>query len=295
MSQKQFLKELQERLPLPAYYLYSKDPYLLKDASRTISSLIPEQRRDFSFIVFDMAPSSTEPPEMSSVIDVLNTPGFFGEKKTVVLENVHTLKKKEYSQLSAYLKNPSTEVLLVMMSLKPTGAELKEKLKAVRVISIDMNTQELTDWLLRIYRERGIEVTVGAINLLIATVGHDAGRLISETDKISLLGKTRIDEKDVGEMFYGSSQFNVFSLADAIISKDKKRVFKIYRAISESIDSFSMVGVINWKFGELYMKGRHRKGWFKEAFGLLSEADRKIKSSGGSYPLEDLLIRLLQI
>ncbi|GMT46754.1 MAG: DNA polymerase III subunit delta [bacterium] len=293
MSQKQFLKEIENNLPSPVYYLYAKDTFLLKNAVDRIRGLVPEERREFNVMVYDIDSA----PPVYTIIDVLNTPGFFGEKKIVIVRNMQTMKKKESKVLFSYLDNPSLGSVFVMLSLKPPDKVMKEKFKGkVKVFSLDMKAQEIKAWLTELARQRGVEITSDAIGLLMATSGSDMGVLYEETEKASLLGRSRVDVNDISELIHGSASYSVFTLVDALVTKDRTRVFKIYSAMRDNLDPFAVLGAINWKYSELSKRtsGR-RKGYFSEVFKCLSEADRRLKTSGGEYPVEELFIRLLQI
>ncbi len=292
MSQKQFLKEIENNLPSPVYYLYAKDSFLLKNAVDRVRVLVPEERREFNVMIYDIDSA----PPVHTIIDVLNTPGFFGEKKMVIVRNIQTMKKKESKVLFSYLDNPSSGSVFVMLSLKPPDKGMKEKFKGgVKVLSLDMKAQEIKTWLTQLARQRGVEITSDAIGLLMATAGTDMGVLYEETEKAALLGKSRVDVNDISELIHGSATYTVFNLADALVTKDKIKVFRIYSAMRDSLDPFAVLGVINWKYSELSKSTSRRKGYFSEVFRCLSEADRRLKTSGGEYPVEELFIRLLQI
>ncbi|HDH02216.1 MAG TPA: hypothetical protein ENH17_03690, partial [Nitrospirae bacterium] len=104
MSQKQFLKEIENNLPSPVYYLYAKDSFLLKDAVDRVRGLVHEERREFNIMMYDIDSA----PPVHTIMDVLNTPGFFGERKIVIVRNIQTMKKKEARVLFSYLDNPSS-------------------------------------------------------------------------------------------------------------------------------------------------------------------------------------------
>ncbi|NOY39021.1 MAG: DNA polymerase III subunit delta [Nitrospirae bacterium] len=292
MSQKQFLKEIENNLPSPVYYLYAKDSFLLKNAVDRIRVLVPEERREFNVMIYDIDSA----PPVHTILDVLNTPGFFGEKKMVILRNMQTMKKKESKVLFSYLDNPSSGSVFVMLSLKPPDKGMKEKFKGgVKVLSLDMKAQEIKTWLTELARQRGVVITSDAIALLMATAGTDMGVLYEETEKAALLGKSKVEINDISELIHGSATYTVFSLADALVTKDRVKVFRIYSAMRDSLDPFAVIGAINWKYAELSKRSSRRKGYFSEVFRCLSEADRRLKTSGGEYPVEDLFIRLLQI
>jgi len=292
VSQKQFLKEIENNLPSPVYYLYAKDSFLLKNAVDRIRVLVPEERREFNVMIYDIDSA----PPVHTILDVLNTPGFFGEKKMVILRNMQTMKKKESKVLFSYLDNPSSGSVFVMLSLKPPDKGMKEKFKGgVKVLSLDMKAQEIKTWLTELARQRGVVITSDAIALLMATAGTDMGVLYEETEKAALLGKSKVEINDISELIHGSATYTVFSLADALVTKDRVKVFRIYSAMRDSLDPFAVIGAINWKYAELSKRSSRRKGYFSEVFRCLSEADRRLKTSGGEYPVEDLFIRLLQI
>ncbi len=292
MSQKQFLKEIENNLPSPVYYLYAKDSFLLKDAVDRVRGLVHEERREFNIMMYDIDSA----PPVHTIMDVLNTPGFFGERKIVIVRNIQTMKKKEARVLFSYLDNPSSGSVFVMLSLKPPDKGMKEKFKGgVKVLSLDMKAQEIKTWLTELGRQRGVAITSDAIGLLMATAGTDMGVLYEETEKAALLGKSRVDINDISELIHGSATYSVFTLVDALVTKDRTKVFKIYSAMRDSLDPFAVIGAINWKYAELSKRSSRRKGYFSEVFRCLSEADRRLKTSGGEYPVEELFIRLLQI
>ena len=203
MSQKQFEKEIEKNLPSSLYYIYAKDYFLLKNAVDRISSLIPPEKRAFNVMVYDIDSAGETPVSLREIIDVLNTPGFFGERKIVLLRNLQMMKKKDIKPLYDYLKNPSVDSVLVMLSHKAPDREIRERLKGSSVISLDMKGQAIKVWLAELSRERGIEITPDAMDLLIGTTGADTGILVKEVEKISLLGRQRVDANDVSELIHG--------------------------------------------------------------------------------------------
>jgi DNA polymerase III delta subunit len=138
---------------------------------------------------------------------------------------------------------------------------------------------------------KGIKLTPGAVEYLIGTVGPDAGLLSSEVEKLTLIGKQRLDKDDIAGMVKGSGDYDVFDLIDALRKKNTDSVFRIYRALSETQEPYSLLGALNWHYGRV-ADGLKNRG---EVFALLNEADRMVKSTGGLYPVELLLVRLLRI
>ncbi len=296
MGLKKFIKEAEKGFPSGFYFLYSKDPFFLSEATSRITDKIPPEKRSFSLMAFDMENSSGSASAIKDVIGVLNTAGFFGGRKTVILKNTQALKKADIKVLSGYLKDPAPDSLLVMLASKSPPALLKEVLDSHNLFALDMKERELRLWAGGVARGVGVSIDPDALNYIMAITGGDAGRIYSEIEKLSLLGKGGVGLDDIHQTLPGTVRSNVFNLAGSIIQKDARKTFRIYNSLKEGLDPYSIIGAINWKFADLYKKsGKERGGYYRKAFKYMLEADRRLKSSGGEYPLEELLIKLLQI
>lgn len=296
MSQRQLLKDIEDGLPSKVYYLYAKEQFLLKDAIDRIAETIPENERDFSLMVYDLDSAGGKPASLSEVTGALETPSFFGSRKIVILRNVQTLKKKEVASLHSYLERPSQGSVFVMLSQKAPDKGLKEKLKGSKVYALDMRGNEIKSWMTKLARAKGVSISSDALDLLISVSGSAPGLLSAEIEKVSLTGKKQVGIKEVSELLHGSAQYNIFSLADALIMKKKADVFKIYRALGNTLEPYAILGAVNWKYSDRAKRDNgERVEYFRKAFEYLSEADRMVKTTGGVYPLEDLFMKLLQI
>jgi DNA polymerase III delta subunit len=107
----------------------------------------------------------------------------------------------------------------------------------------------------------------------------------------------KIERGDIVEIVEGRRTYNAFSLVDAIRAHDTERAFGIYRVLRETEEPYSLLGALNWQYARQFA-GKNTpadRSRLHRIFGLLSEADADIKSSGGSYPVELLLARLLRL
>lgn len=294
MSLKHFIGEIEKGLGSPVYFLYGDDQYLLKEAVHMIAATIPESERAFSYDVFDLDGIDEVPPP-EQIVDVLNTVSFMGNRRFVVVENVQKLAKKDLEPLEGYVLRPSPQAVLVLLHLGSPKALFRDIMKKMKAISLDMRQDELPAWLTAKARQKGLVLTSEAIEYLLDIVGPEAGLLSSEMEKLSLIGKTHVDVRDIAEVVVGSSDYTVFDLVNALRSRDKERVFIISRALQATQESYGLLGAINWHYSKMCAKDRARGGYYNKVFELLNEADIRIKTSGGAFPIEYLLIRLLQI
>lgn len=295
MSIKHFIHEIEKGLHSTVYLLYGDEPYLLKEASIMCSQTIPEQDRSFCLDVIDLEDKDQAIP-FAQVLDVLNTMPFIGSRKVVVIENIQALAKKEMILLDGYVSNPSPYSLLVLLHRGALKGQFKDMDKKVRLLSLDIRQQDLPLWIKEKARQKGLDLTNRATEYLIDIMGYDVGLISSELEKFMLLGKNRIDIQDIIEVVKGNSDYNAFDLASALKSKDRERVFRISRKLQQTQEPFNIIGAINWQYSKMASFDRDKnRSYYDKVFSLLNEADIKIKTSGGTFPLEYLLIRLLQL
>ena len=297
MSYRNFLEEVDKELPSAGYLLVSSEPFLHSEAVGRIRQLVPEGERDFNFQSFDLAGAKNGELSFDQILDALNTVPFFSGRKIVIMDNSQKLLKKDLKKLGGYFLRPSESSVFVMLYSGTVKKEMKENLAGVKQILLDISEREIPAWLKSRSRSRGIELSADAADYLIGTTGTDLGLLASELDKFALLGKSKIEREDISDIIEGRRTYNAFALVDAIRARDAEKAFRIYRVLRDTEEPYSLLGALNWQYSR-YLAGKNTPAEMKRlhrVFGLLSEADADIKSSGVSYPVELLLVRLLRL
>lgn len=294
MSITHFINEFNKGLSSPVFSLYSEDPFLLKEAYFMVSASVPESGREFCFDAFDLK-DSDEPLTFEQMLDILNTLPFGAERRTVIIENIQDLLKKDLPALERYVSSPSDCSLLIMLHKGEPKAHFREILKKTRQVSLDIRPQDFPAWVREKAKKKGFSISDTAIDYLIGVIGPEAGLISSELEKFSLLGKDKIESKDIAGLIRGNSDYDAFDLVNALKARDVGKVFKIAKIIQEFQEAYSLLGAINWHYTRMYQKERGRSDYYTKVFELLNEADYRIKSSGGAFPIEYLLIRLLQL
>lgn len=297
MSFRNFLDELKKGLLALNYILASSEPFLHAEALALVRKQVPAGEQDFNYQIFDLMGSKDGAIPFDHILDILNTVPFFSGHKFVVVENVQKLLKKDQKKLSAYLGNPSPSSTLILTHVGTVKKDLKETLKGLKQITLDISENEIPAWLHAKARAKGIELSENAAEYLIGTIGTDLGLLSSEVEKCGLLGKTRVEQEDIAEVIEAKRTYNAFALIDAIRVRDAERVFRIYRVLQETEEPYSLLGALNWQYGRFFAEKDSPKDrtYYRNVFRELSRADKEIKSSGTPYPMELLLIRLLQL
>ena len=290
MSIKQFYTDLKKGMPAPAYLFYSDDAYLLSDAALRIKKLVPDEERDFKFHSFDLESSDFSAP-IDQIVDVLNTVPFMGGRQVVVIEGIRKLNAAGLKVLGRYLSNPSPTSLLAMFYEGKMKKTTKDNLEACKQIALNIAEKDLPYWVQETAAQKGVEFPKSAVDYLIGTIGTEMGLLSSEIEKFASLGKAKVDKDEVASLIQGFGSGTAFDLIDAIQAKDSKRAFKLLSILAETQDPQMLMGALNWHY-ERMGGGREKKN--AAVYRLLHEADFLVKSSGGAYPIEHLVVKLLR-
>lgn len=298
MSYQAFVNEVKKGFPAPAYLFVTSDPFLMREAVRTVKMLVPPDERDFNVHVFDYPGDADDAVTIDGILEVANTVSFFGGKRfTIVAGNVQKIPKKDLVKLGAYVANPAPRSALILFHEGVLKKEIREKFGAFNPVSIDIRESDIPQWIRESAMLHGVDITHEAIEYLIAVVGTDLGRLSSEIQKVSVIGKTRITTDDIVDIVVGAKTYGTFDLVRALTARNADNVFRIYRSLQDISDDYGLIGALNWQYGQLSEQGSAsvREEYLPRVFELLSQADIDIKSSGRQFPMEFLLVKLLRL
>lgn len=292
MSFKNFYTELSKGFPSPVYLIYSSEDFLLYECQ----TLIKERQTaldPLNFNLHDLDPSA-EGLSTKEIVAELNTLPFFGQKRTVVLKNIHKITRKDIKKLAEYLLNPSNFTLLIMLcSGEYKKIFVPETLKKTKIISIQ--STNLSEWIQQKAKRSSIEIAPEAIDYLISIAGEDLAILNSEIEKLSLSGNKTINIDDIKKIVYKGAEFSVFDLAKALQSGEAKSIFRIYHCLEKNIEPPAILGALNWHFRSQYEKAKeNEKDRYFEIFRLIHEADIAQKSTP-TDAIENLIIRMLKL
>jgi DNA polymerase-3 subunit delta len=296
VSYKNLLDEIKKGLPGRCYLFSASDRFMHTEAASRIKGLIPQEELCFNFQSFDLIVSEQDRTPIDRIIDVLNTVPFFAGRKYVVIENFQKAAKKDLKKLTAYLDLPSESSVLVLLYEGTLKKDIKESLKGAKHIVLDIREADIPAWLREKARLGGLDLSADAAAYLVAVIGPDLGMLSTEIDKLALIGKPAIGKTDIRDVIEGKRSFGAFDLINAIRDRDVEKVFRIYKILQETDEPFGLLGALNWQYARI-SEGKNTPGELNyqyEVFHLLNSADMGIKT-GGYYPLELLLLKLLRL
>jgi DNA polymerase-3 subunit delta len=176
----------------PAYYFHGEDDYLKdEELKHLLDAAVDAATRDFNF-------ETLRGPELAAETlgSMLSTPPMMADRRVIVIRDVAGLKKDARAMLDAYLKNPASDLLVVLVS--PAGAKQDKGLagKATAVEFAPLKGNRIPKWI-TYYVEHDLKssITDGAVRLLQEAAGTELAQLRIELDKvISFTGGGAINE-----------------------------------------------------------------------------------------------------
>lgn len=225
------------------YLLESSDHLLLE---KKIDSIIEKEK----FQGEHRATYDLEEVALANALEDLDTYSFLSSKKVIIIKNILSslALENEKKHLIKYLENPSSDNLLIMTSDKMDAKTFSKKLKSLKTLEyqkLETNPVSFAKNILDGYKISNMD-----LSYLAELCNNDITKLNSECEKLMMY---KIDTKEIGReditnlvvKKLGDSNEILFSLAKAIMSKDKKQALKLYNDLKVyQIDANSIIGLM---------------------------------------------------
>lgn len=225
------------------YLLESSDHLLLENK---IDSIIEKEKFQGEY----RATYDLEEVALANALEDLDTYSFLSSKKVIIIKNILSslTLENEKKHLIKYLENPSSDNLLIMTSDKMDAKTFSKKLKSLKTLEyqkLETNPVSFAKNILDGYKISSMD-----LSYLAELCNNDITKLNSECEKLMMY---KIDTKEIGReditnlvvKKLGDSNEILFSLAKAIMSKDKKQALKLYNDLKAyQIDANSIIGLM---------------------------------------------------
>ncbi len=288
-----FLDELKKGFPEPLYLAFCADPYLLYETKLMVKRTVPQAAAEFALEGFDAGGDGFS---VESVIEALRSVPFLGGRKVVIIESLEEVRAEGIRKVLSYAANPEAQSLLFMlMNAKkaPQGFTAPGQEIRLKLLPLSISPRELPMWIRKKASGEGFSLSNEVVSYLEDNYSSEPGLIASELKKLALIGKSVIEMEDVRQLTRDMSAHNAFDLVRALGAKDADRVFSLAREFRAQHELVMLLGALNREIS--FSRPGLPPGGFEKAISLLREADMKVKTLSGAYPIEDLLARLLKI
>ncbi|MFH2136376.1 MAG: DNA polymerase III subunit delta [Patescibacteria group bacterium] len=223
-------------------FLYGEDSYRSRAKLKQIEEKF--KKTDKSRVNFIRIDGERNP--WKNIEKEILSPPFLHDKKLVVVENFLKKRGQKFDEAVVFLKgekNSDGTVVVFWEDSKPDErtAIFKFLNKPKQADRFDfLDAAKLRKWIAEAVAERNLKIDAQAAEVILGLVGSDLWQISGELDKLSAYAGGRkeknnlITAEDVALFVRGKFDENIFSLTDALGTKNKKTVFKI---LNEQIES----------------------------------------------------------
>lgn len=267
MTYEQILKELQNKVYKPVYFLSGEENYYIDALSDYIAeNVLDENEREFNQSILygkdvDMGTVLSEAkrfPMMAShqvviVKEAQNIRDFSKEKSDAEPKKG---KEKPKDPFIAYLENPQTSTILVFcykykkLDKRTAVAKTIEK-NGVFFESPKLYDNQVPGWITNYLKEKKYSINPKAAALLTEYLGNDLSKIANELQKliINIPAGKEINTEHVQQNVGISKDYNVFELQKALGTKDVVKANRIINYFAANPKENPMVLILSNLFG----------------------------------------------
>ena len=188
---------------------------------------------------------STENLDVLGLKNALETLPFMSDKRLVFIKEVEGKKNEKILEvLKNYLQNPNTQTVLVLDESENTGFKSIESLENVTLVDCSrMDREIITLFILKACKEKGVSITMGAINKLIDFCDGYMIKINLELDKLInyKLDEKEIIDSDIDGFVTKSEEYQIFELTNALILKQGDKALYIVDDIIKNKKNINMI------------------------------------------------------
>ena len=218
--------------PAPLHAIVGTDSYLAEAAlERLLSASIGDERRDAVEVV------RGEEATWGQLLDAARSRSLFVERRAIVVRGADGLKGDD-SGLAAYLDDPTPEVSVVLMAVKPDKRRAAWRLvleRAALTPADPLKGRALRAYVVERLRERGLKLADEALEELIERVGQDLRRLMGEVAKLEAFaaGSKHLSADEVAAVLGRGLAGPLYRLSDAFVQRRLARVLELLQQALE--------------------------------------------------------------
>lgn len=236
------------------YLFYGTEAYLLQEYEAALqAALLPAGAEMMNHDVFEGKQATA-----AAIMDAAETLPFLNEKRLVTVRNSEFFqkagRKEEGERLKAFLADLPESVCLLFVESKveKTSALYKAVAKAGQAVAFDRpKEKDLALWVKKLFRENGLQISEGVLNLFLQTVDHDMTHIQSEVQKLIAYkdGQGEVAAADIRAVCTVSLEARVFDLVRAMAERQGEKALLLYRELIGMKESpFLVLSLITRQF-----------------------------------------------
>lgn len=223
------IKQLKTKEYAPIYFFHGEESYFIDTLTKEIEqNALPEGQQAFNQTIVYGKDIGSEP---GKIIDLALRLPMMAERQVIIIKEAQNI--RNWDSLLPYLKNPTPTTLLCFAhknkKLDGRSSFAKELKKTAIVVESPLyRDYQIPAWVMDYVKAKGFTITQKATQLLVEFLGTDLGKIANELEKLFLVVDSKnITPEEIEENIGISKDFNVFELQNALMTKNKVKVFQI--------------------------------------------------------------------
>lgn len=243
MTFEEIIKQLNEKIYRPIYFLMGEEPYFIDRITEYIADhVLTEEEKTFNQITL-----YGKDTDITNVINTSRRFPMMASRQVVIVREAQNLDKIE--DLIHYVENPLESTLLVI-NYKYKKLDRRKKLfKALEKNSILFESKRLYDdkippWINGYLRSRGKKIEPKAAVILTEYLGNDLGKIANELEKLVIILKAEQDiitSADIERNIGISKDYNNFELNNALAQRNVLKANRIAQYFSANQKNHPLV------------------------------------------------------
>lgn len=233
---KQIVGNIKKGNIAPIYFLTGEEPfYIDKIAEYIEKNVLTEEERGFNQVVLYGKDVSVE-----DIVGNAKRYPMMAERQVVIIKEAQHL-SRTIENLTSYADNPQPSTVLVLCYKYNKLDKRKKLYKAINKTGVIFESKKLyenkvADWIRKVLKSRGYDITFKASNLLVEFLGTDLGKIDKELEKLCLVVPKGVEitpeaiEKNIGI----SKDYNNFELKKAIGQADVVKATRIINYFAQN-------------------------------------------------------------
>lgn len=233
----------------PVVCLVGEETYLQSDALRRLKAALLGPAKDFNFTDVDGKEKGVD-----SAIAAARQLPMMAKQRVVILSRVEELKGDVLQPLIDYVGSPVPSTVLILPARKIDGTtKLGKALSSggYRVECAPLKRPDLDRFLVKLGKERHLQLRNGAVDELFDAYGSDLSALRFALDRIAVYTASTadnvvaVDEALAAELSTRTRAESVFALTDAVLSGKPAQALPLVQKLLEAKEApLAMVGLV---------------------------------------------------
>lgn len=247
---KQIVTDIKNGKIAPIYLLMGEEPYFVDKVADYIEDhLLHEDEKGFNQIIMYGRDTNVD-----EIVGNAKRYPMMAERQVVIVKEAQDL-ARTIDKLSDYAENPQPTTVLVLCYKHKTLDKRKKVYKTIKKSGVILDSKKLyenqvSDWIVRNLKSRGLGISPKASQMLVEFLGTDLGKIDNELQKLQLVCEkgTEVTPELIEQNIGISKDFNNFELRKAVGLKDEIKAHRIINYFSQNPKDNPLVVTISLLF-----------------------------------------------